>query len=277
MISAMVFWGLSWTNAKILGQYTGPSVVMFWRFLFATISLGIGLKYFDKSFNFKLDSIRFVISNSLFLVFYNYFYFKGTQIGSAGSGGVLVTTLNPTLTTLLSFMLGDKILKKDYLGLCLGLISGGLILRIWSIDFESIYQSGNLFYILASLSWASVTIITFKSKNYITYLSYSFWSFAFATILCLPLNLDTNLFSIFKYDLIFWINLLLLSLFAMSFGTSIFFLASTELGPKKASSYILMVPFIAMGFAMVFLGEPLQLTTLIGGVIGVISIYVINS
>ena len=44
----------------------------------------------------------------------------------------------------------------------------------------------------------------------------------------------------------------------MSFGTSIYFLASSKLGPKQASAYIFLVPLSAMGFAMIILLEPLQ-------------------
>ncbi|SVB41190.1 uncharacterized protein METZ01_LOCUS194044, partial [marine metagenome] len=36
-IIAMVLWGLSWTNAKIVGNYGEAPLMMFWRFIFATI------------------------------------------------------------------------------------------------------------------------------------------------------------------------------------------------------------------------------------------------
>ena len=62
----------------------------------------------------------------------------------------------------------------------------------------------------------------------------------------------------------------------MSFGTSIYFQASVKLGPKRASSYIFMVPLTAMGFAMYFLNEPLQLSTLLGGTLGILAVYKIN-
>jgi drug/metabolite transporter (DMT)-like permease len=49
-----------------------------------------------------------------------------------------------------------------------------------------------------------------------------------------------------------------------------------ELGAKKASAYIFTVPLTAMGFAMYYLGEPLMITTLIGGTLGVAAVYLIN-
>ena len=68
----------------------------------------------------------------------------------------------------------------------------------------------------------------------------------------------------------------LLSVLAMSFGTSIYFLASLRLGAKRSSSYIFLVPLTAMGFAMYLLSEPLLLSTLIGGILGIIAVYLIN-
>ncbi|MEL1224033.1 MAG: DMT family transporter, partial [Candidatus Neomarinimicrobiota bacterium] len=229
------------------------------------------------SFFIKKRDILLIFSNSLFMVSYNYFYFKGTQVGLAGAGGVLVTTLNPVLTLLVSSIIyHTNISTKDIFGLTCGMIGGGLIIRIWQQDMNSLFQSGNLFFIFASISWVSVTIITSYSRERLSFMSYSFWSFSFAFLLSIPLALEQNLMSVFEFDWIFWINLLFLSCIAMSFGTSIYFLASSKLGPKKASAYIFLVPLSAMGFAMIILSEPLQTSTLFGGILGIYAVYLIN-
>ena len=211
------------------------------------------------------------------MVLYNFFYFKGTQIGLAGTGGVLVTTLNPILTSIFSSLFNyDTFPRKDRVGLFIGLVAGSIILRIWELNFFIFYNSGNLFFILASLSWAAVTITTSKSKEKISFSSYSFWTFLLSAFISLPFVPYSNLFSITEFDLIFWINLIILSVFAMAFGTSIYFYASTRLGPKKASSYIFLVPFTTILFAIYFLDEPFQLSTILGGGLGVLSVYLIN-
>ena len=102
MVLAMLTWGLSWTNAKILGQYGNASLIMFWRFIFATLSFALVLKWYGSEYKISKKNILFILGNAFFMVSYNYFYFRGTQIGLAGSGGVLVTTLNPILTSLFS-------------------------------------------------------------------------------------------------------------------------------------------------------------------------------
>ena len=138
------------------------------------------------------------------MVSYNYFYFKGTQVGLAGTGGVLVTTLNPVLTLLVSSIIyHTKISTKDIFGLTYGIIGGGLIIRIWQQDMSSLFQSGNLFFVLASTSWVCVTIITSYSKERLSFMSYSFWSFSFAFLFSIPLALEQDLMSVFEFGWIF--------------------------------------------------------------------------
>ena len=277
MVIAMLTWGLSWTNAKILGQYADAPLIMVWRFFFASLSFAPLLKLTNDSLQLTKDNIYFILGNALCMVSYNYFYFKGTQIGLAGAGGVLVTTLNPILTTLFaSLIFGSIMQRKDWLGLGLGLLGSAFIIRLWEMDISYIVQSGNLFFILASLSWVCVTIITSRSKNTIPFMAYSFWSFTFACLLSIPISINEDLLIIFNFDTVFWLNLMMLSVLAMSFGTSIYFLASLRLGPRRSSSYIFLVPITAMGFAMYFLSEPLQLSTLFGGILGIMAVYLIN-
>jgi len=277
MVLAMATWGLSWTNAKILGQYGDAPLMMVWRFIFATISFAPIVWWTGFGFKINLAALKFIVANSIFMTTYNYFYFKGTQVGLAGTGGVLVTTLNPILTALLTGMFfSGVLLKKDITGLILGLLGGTLIIRIWEMDLDLLFQTGNIHFIFASFSWVLVTIITSKSKQVIQFIPYSFWCFALSGLMSFPFALNEPLLDIFQFDWVFWLNMFLLAVGAMAFGTSTYFLASVELGAKKASAYIFTVPITAMAFAMIFLNEPLVLTTLIGGVLGIVAVYLIN-
>ena len=90
MTASMTTWGLSWTNAKILGQYTSPTVLMVWRFLLASISIAPIVYWSKNSFKLSPKGLSFVLLNSVFMVSYNYFYFKGTQIAFSVFAGVFL-------------------------------------------------------------------------------------------------------------------------------------------------------------------------------------------
>jgi len=273
----MVTWGLSWTNAKIVGMYGDAPLMTFWRFVFATLSFAPIVYFTKSSFSINGKSLRFIALNALFMTSYNYFYFRGTQVGLAGAGGVLVTTLNPINTAILAAILFNiPLYRKDIAGMIIGFIGGGMIMNIWNMDMDLFLQSGNTHFLLASLSWAAVTLITSRSKDVMPFIPYSFWCFGIASLLSLLLAFDQPLLSIFQFDWVFWLNMMLLAVGAMAFGTTIYFLASRQLGPQKASSFIFTVPVTAMLFAMLFLNEELTITIAIGSILAMFAVYLIN-
>ena len=278
MVFAMITWGYSWVGAKILGPYGHVSTKIFLRFFFASIALiPILLKY---RIPFRIDKkgFIFILWNSISLCSYNYFYFKSTHMGLAGVGGVLVTTLNPILTSLFVFSFLDRSSAKlkEFVGLIMGLTGGGIIMRLWEMDIALMISSGNIFYILASCSWVSVTIASQKSKTHIHFLTYSFWSFLSASLFSLSFCEIESISQTINYDWIYWLNIFLLSIVVMSFANTMYFFASSKIGAVKASSYIFVVPLTAIIFSKIILNEQVLYTTVLGGVLSVVAVYLIN-
>ena len=278
MVFAMITWGYSWVGAKILGPYGHVSTKIFLRFFFASIALiPILLKY---RIPFRIDKkgFIFILWNSISLCSYNYFYFKSTHMGLAGVGGVLVTTLNPILTSLFVFSFLDRSSAKlkEFVGLIMGLTGGGIIMRLWEMDIALMISSGNIFYILASCSWVSVTITSQKSKNHIHFLTYSFWSFLSSSLLSFSFCEIESISQTINYDWIYWLNIFLLSIVVMSFANTMYFFASSKIGAVKASSYIFVVPLTAIIFSKIILNEQVLYTTVLGGILSVVAVYLIN-
>ena len=67
---------------------------------------------------------------------------------------------------------------------------------------------------------------------------------------------------------------------AINWSTSVWyyslFFATTKLGPSKASSFIFIVPITAPIFSMLFIGEKLGISTIIGGIMTMTAVYLIN-
>ena len=81
---------------------------------------------------------------------------------------------------------------------------------------------------------------------------------------------------VFKFDWIFWMNFLVISALSLGFGTTIFFLATMKIGSHKTSSFMYVVPISAVGFSVLFLGEPLALSTILGGGFAIFGVYLVN-
>ena len=277
LIFAMAVWGLSWTNAKIIGIYTSPSLSMVWRFFLASICFVPVMKWTGHSFKIPQNAFKYVFLNGCLMTVYNYFYFRGTQLGLAGAGGVIVTTLNPIITSLLAVIIFKDILKsKDVWGAVLGLTGGAFIIKIWSVNYFDLVQNGNIHFLLASTSWAFVTLVTTSSKNKIHFIPYSFWSISIAGVFSIFISMGEPILSVFNYGWNFWLNLFILSAGAMVFGTTVYFLAAVRLGSRKASAYVFTVPVTAIGFSMIILGEHLDWSTAIGSPFAVSGVFLIN-
>ncbi len=277
ILLSMTAWGASWSSGKMIAPLAPPEVLIFWRFLFTFFTFIPVMLIFKKPFRVKSSSFIYIVLGSLFIVSYNKFFFLGLQNGFAGTGGVLVTTFNPILTFLFTIILfKQRIRGKQIVGLILGFTGGAILLEIWTINLDKLLQSGNAYFLLASVSWASLTITSEKSRMRISPLIFSFYVFGLSALLDFFLALPLGVWDFFNKGWVLWLNILYLSVFATTFATTIYFYASGRLGSQRASSYIFLVPASAVLISWAVLGETIRLTTVIGGMIAILAVYLIN-
>ena len=273
----MATWGLSWTNGKILSQYCSSSILAFWRFFLSSIFMIPVLIFTKNNFTVPSDGIKYIIIGSTLIFSYNIFFFMGSNLGFANVGGVFVPTLNPIITFILSIIIFREIIyKKDIIGLIFGICGGIIVLEAWTLSYSQMTANGNLYFLLASISWGIMSIVSGKSHKALATLTFSFWVYFISSIFCFMMNINNDVLIVFDFDLIFWLNLILLSIGAQVFGTTVYFIATTKLGPSKASSFIFIVPITAPIFSMIFIGEKLEISTIIGGIMTMTAVYLIN-
>ena len=277
LLLSMTIWGLSWTNAKILSDYAPSSVLAFWRFFFSSITMIPVLWLTGNNFRVTRQGMKYIFTGAVFISLYNIFFFMGTNNGAASVGGIIVPTFNPIITFIISILLMKQVVyRMDIIGLILGFTGGVIVLQAWTLSLEQIIANGNLFFICASVSWGIMSIISGRSHAHISTLSFSFWVYTISTLIYLGATWNKDILLIFTYDWIFWVNMFFLSAGAMVFGTTVYFFGTTRLGPEKASAFIFMVPVTALFFSVLLIGERLEITTMIGGIMTMIAVYLIN-
>ena len=277
LLLSMTIWGLSWTNAKILSDYGPSSVLAFWRFFFSSITMIPVLWLTGNNFRVTRQGMKYIFTGAVFIYLYNIFFFMGTNNGAASVGGIIVPTFNPIITFIISILLMNQVVyRMDIIGLILGFTGGVIVLQAWTLSLEQIIANGNLFFICASVSWGIMSIISGRSHAHISTLSFSFWVYTISTLIYLGATWNKDILLIFTYDWIFWVNMFFLSGGAMVFGTTVYFFGTTRLGPEKASAFIFMVPVTALFFSVLLIGERLEITTMIGGMMTMIAVYLIN-
>lgn len=273
----MVIWGMSWSSAKVMGRYGEALTIAFVRFAVVILMLAPTIKIFKLSYSIKKEGWKYLLGAGVFLGFYTTCFFRGLQLGNAGSAGVLVTTLNP----LFAFVIGlfvSKIVpqKSELLGLGLGIVGGVFLLKIWD-NIDNIFDKGNLYFIGAAFFWAAMSKFTSQSKSFAHPITFSFWLHVIVPIGLIPFVNFSDVVHLFEIaDAKFYWNLAYFGIINSSFATVTYLVATTIIGAEKASTFIFLVPVSAVLTSFTFLDEPLEWHTLVGMVLGVSAVMIIN-
>ena len=276
MSLAMLSWAMAWTNAHIVNQYI-PSFynLVFLRFFLGALSLLPIIIFKKNKLFFDVNILKYVVSASILFLLYNISFFIATQSLDVGRGAVLVTTINPIITLIIMIIINRKIRKKEIIGIFLGMIGGAIILDLFSKGIFNLFSQNNIYFIFCAVTWGIMTVVINYGQKIINPLSFIFLCYLFTTIFSLFL-VDFSSFGILNWDLKFYLNFFLVSIGAMSFGTTVYIYSTSIIGPVKSSVFIFSVPFIAMGISSIFLNEIITINTILGAVLSLIAIYIVN-
>ncbi len=278
LVLAMTLWGFSWSSGKVMSPYVSRETIVFWRFLLTFVSIVPVSLLSGESLRTGFRGFLILAAASAFYTAYNILFFMGLEKGMAGQGGVLVTTLNPVITFIIVMVFSfHRVSVSQAAGLIIGLLGGAVLLEVWSPDFsDHIFTSGNIYFLLASFTWAMVSIFARWSSEYSSSAAYSLYVYGLSFLFIIPFTSGEDLGRVFEFDYLFWMNLVYISLISTSFGTTVFFYASAKLGSEKASSFIFLVPVTALLGSWIFLGEMPSWTIIAGGTAAITAVYLIN-
>lgn len=277
MVLAMLTWGVSWPSGKLITGLARVEVIIFWRYFITSLSIIPLLFIFKQPLRIEKRSLFLLILGAVVMITHNQFFMTGLKLGLAGAGGVLTTSLSPIITfSLASVIYRESVGPWQKTGLLLGVIGGAVLLNICKLDLRELLAGGNVFFLLAALCWSILTLISQKIQQRVPFITYSFYLYTFSALLALFLALPHGLLSITGQPWIFWGIIFYLSIFATTFGATVYFMAAAKIGSGRASSFIFLVPASAMLFSWLLLGEVPQLSTIIGGLIAVFAVYLLN-
>jgi len=160
--------------------------------------------------------------------------------------------------------------------LLLGLLAGVILLKLIT-EADKILSAGNIYFLLAAFCWAILSIFTSRASRYGSSVTFSFYLSGISALMMLIFADWNGIQATFeKADTIFWGNLFFSATITTSLATTMYFVATSRLGPSKASSFIFLVPFSAALGSWIFLNEIPELHTIVGGFLGIGAVYVLN-
>ncbi len=275
MFIAMIGWGAAWVHVKYLSAHMSVNEIIFYRYLLATVSMVPILAWLGLSFRIDRRTLAVTLAAAALLTLYTWLFIEGTRLGTAGLGGAFVTTLIPIVTFALSALLGRRtVRRRDLFALMLGAIGVMTILGVWHFSREQIFRLENLYFVLAAILWAILTIVASKATR-IAPLVYSFYLYLFTTLIegFWVADLHTDMVHLGGWA---WFNLLSVAFLSTTFATSIYFVGGQKIGADKISSFTFLVPFSAIGLSALFLGEHVTVGMLAGTTMAIVAIYLLN-
>ncbi len=276
MSLAMISWAMAWTNAHIVNQYI-PSYynLVFLRFFLGFISLFPLMIFKKKKIIFDVNIFKYIFPASLLFLLYNISFFIATQSADVGRGAILVTTINPIITLMIVTIINKKIKKNEIIGIMIGMFGGAIILDLFSKGIINIISENNIYFVFCALTWGIMTVVITYGQKIINPLNFIFLCYLFTTLFSIPF-IDFFNFGVENWDAKFYFNFFLVSIGAMSFGTSIYMYSTSLMGPVKSSVFIFSVPFLAMSISTIFLNEIITVQTITGGLLSLLAIYIVN-
>ena len=274
---AMVAWGGSWVNVKVLGHYVSAYEMIFLRFGITAVTMVPIIIWLKRSFKIDLKSFGLVVLTSVTLIAYMNFFYFGTKYGTASLGSAMVTPMIPVMTFLMLALMGSKkMTRKDTFSLALGAAGVLTMLHVWTFDKEHILVIQNLYFILAAISWAGLTILSSKSTK-ISPIVFTFYMYVVTVALVWLFFVNPSAIAYDTFDSIFWLNLALTAFAATTFANTIYFLGIEKLGAAEVSSFVFLVPFSAILLSMLFLDEKIDLFIVLGTLLSLWAVKRLNN
>lgn len=279
IVFAMIFWGASWVNVKFLSSYVNEYELILLRMGISFICMFPIILFLRHKIKIDLKTSVLVLFASISLVLYSIVFFLGVDHGTAGFGGALVTTLIPINTYLILSALNKKTISlKHSFALILGGFGVLTMLNIWSFDINEIFSIENIYFLLASIFWPILTIVSAKNTK-TSPMVFTFYVYILSSLFISIFYVDASLLyeNLFTFDSVFWINLFVITILATVYATTIYFIGINKLGTNEVSSFIFLVPSSALILSSIFLNERITFTTIFGMICTIIAIYILNN
>ena len=270
LIFVSLVWGVNFAFVKFALTDFLPLSFTIVRFFVAALFLAGVMFVKGESFAIeRRDRIAIVKLGFIGITLYNIFFMYGLKYTTA-SHSALFISLSPLFAVLLQARTGKERLTR---GIALGLLlaSAGVYLvisgRHGGFSFTASGLTGDLLTLCASVLWA---LYTLKAKPLLeTYSAIKITAYCMAagSVLLLPIGLHELLRQS-------WTSVSPQSWAAFSFSAivsagiafSLWYQGVRRIGVTRTIAYHYLVPFVAVVFAVFFLGEHITLIQVAGGI-----------
>lgn len=273
-------WGMSYVAVKIGLEYSQPLAFAFYRMLVATLtSVPLAVRSWKnlRKFTKKTLLAALLLAATTGVVFQG-LWFLGEALVPAGLTAVLIYTY-PLFTVIFTkLFLSERLTVLKAVGIAAGFLGIFLMLTSGRLD-SSVSSYGVALLLIASMSFATGFIIYRRWLTSFDRLALNSIQLFFATSILLVWVLLSNAPSLLEVkftNLDFLGALLFTGALGAAIAYTIWMTLVNNRGPIWMSTWLFLVPVVALAGSVLFLGETIDMIQALGFVIVIVGLGVVS-
>jgi drug/metabolite transporter (DMT)-like permease len=273
LAAALFLWASAYAGIRVGLKAYSPSHVALLRFLVASVVLGI----YSTQAHFRRprwrDIPRLVLIGIFGISFYNLALNYGEVRVSAGVASLLISSAPIWIALLSTIMLGERLTSWGW---------GGVFISFLGVAIISAGEGGGFHFsrhalLLAAAALSAAIYVVMQKQMLETYnalevTTYSIW---FGTLLLLPFG-GGLIHAIRVASIGSTLAIVYLGIFPAAIAFTAWAYAISHGPVNRMSSFLYLVPVLAVLIAWFWLGEIPRLMSLMGGVVALAGVVIVN-
>ena len=280
LVFTALFWGGTWIAGRVAVHEVSPLAVASWRFLIATLALGILLGLREGLPRWSLrEWLAVALLGLSGVFFYNVFFLYALRHVEAGRGALVVAFIPAIIAVLDWLLFRIPMSRLKALGVvlamsgCLLVVTAGHPSRL----FTGEVGFGEWLLVGTALAWATYTLLSRYCSRRFSPLAMSFGGCLTGYLMLTVAALVDG--SLFAFEGATWrgaSSIVFLGLFGTAIAFTWYSEAIKRIGSTKAAAFINLVPIFAVLLGALILGERLGAAILSGGLLVITGVLMTN-
>jgi len=273
LVLVSLFWAGGFIAGKILmSGHVGPYTAAASRFLLASLCLVFILYRVEKKFP-RISGRQWLLLLALGLsgVFlYNIFFFNGLRFIQASRASLMVAT-TPAVTAFLSaIFFKEKITPLRWIGILVSIIGAMFVISHGQLTtlITGGIGVGDVLIFGCVIAWATYTLVGKIALRELSPLVVATYSACVGFVMLFIPAIPEGVFQAFtQMSWQMWVAITFMAVFSTALGFTWFYEGIQAIGPSKAVVFGNLVPVFAVLLAVLMLGEKIDNSTIIGGIL----------
>lgn len=269
---AVIVWGASFIATKVALRDLAPVTVVWMRFAIGVIILGAAAAIKRQlSLPTRRDLVYFAVLGFLGITFHQWLQSTGLVTAQASTTAWIVATTPVFIAILSTIFLREKLSWLQAIGIILA--AGGVLLVVSKGDVVSLFEGhfgepGDILIMISAVNWAVFSILSRRGLQVHQATQMMFYVMVIGWLFTSALFFSTD--TIADISHLTWESVLgvaFLGVFCSGLAYIAWYDGLQAVPASQVGAFLFIEPLVAVIVAWAFLGEPLLLSAIAGGLV----------